>query len=391
MSGATDRGTAARAVLLVVLVLLACAATPAAAIGLTSMETLGKQLYFDQRLSAPDGQSCSSCHLPSAGWADPDRGLPVSEGVIPGRFGNRNSPTAAYAAYSPSFQWNSMKGVYMGGQFWDGRANDLVAQAKGPFLNPLEMNNPDQAAVVSDVRSGPYAALFKSVFGANSLNNTATAYNNIAVAIAAYEKSTAVNTFTSKYDAYMAGRATLTSQEQLGMSLFRGKGSCTTCHGACGMGGMGGGMGGGGGCGGMGGGMGGMGGGMGMKAVFSDFSYRNLGVPRNPDLPFYWETPWNPAGDKWVDLGLGGVLGDPAQDGKFKVPTLRNVAATAPYTHNGYFKSLRELISFYNSRDVAPWPAPEVPRNLSPQLGDLGLTSAEIDAIVAFLNTLTDA
>jgi cytochrome c peroxidase len=376
------RGRAAtRATVLGSLVVLACGIAPASALGLTSLESLGKKLYFDANLSTPNGQACADCHHPSAGWADPVRTWPVSQGVLPDRFGGRNSPTAAYAAYSPAFQWNAMKGVYLGGQFWDGRAADLVAQAKGPFLNPVEMNNPDKAAVVNDVKSSSYASLFRQVFGSTSLSNTTKAYDNIAVAIAAYEKSTEVNTFSSKYDAHMAGRASLTSQESQGMMLFRGKGKCSTCHGSCGMGGGGGGMGGGG----MGGGGccgGGGGGGMGGRAVFTDFSYRNLGVPANPILPLY--------GPEVLDLGLGGVLGASNQDGKFKVPTLRNVAVTGPYTHNGYFSDLTELVQFYNTRDVGDWPAPEVPRNLSMELGDLGLTSSEVDAIVAFLETLTD-
>jgi cytochrome c peroxidase len=372
-------------VVLGALLVMALALLPATALGLTSLETLGKALYFDRALSDPDGQACSDCHLPSAGWADPDQGLPVSEGVIPGLFGGRNSPTAAYAAFSPVFQWDSMKGTYVGGQFWDGRAADLVAQAKGPFLNPVEMNNPDKATVVADVRDSSYAALFLKVFGRRSLNDVDGAYDKIAVAIAAFESSTEVNTFSSKFDAVMAGRASFTSQEQQGLMLFRGKGNCSTCHG-CGMGGGGmggGGMGGGMGGGGMGGGgMGGGGCGMGANSAFTDFSYDNLGVPQNAAFPLQAGAP--------ADLGLGAVVNDPAQDGKFKVPTLRNVAATAPYTHNGYFTDLRELVSFYNSRDVGGWPLPEVSSNVSGELGDLGLTNAEIDAIVAFLRTLTD-
>ena len=109
---------------------------PATALGLTSLESLGKNLYFDRALSEPNGQACSDCHLPAAGWADPDRGLPVSEGVVPGLFGGRNSPTSAYAAYSPAFQWNAMKGVYMGGQFWDGRAADLVGAGERTLPQP---------------------------------------------------------------------------------------------------------------------------------------------------------------------------------------------------------------------------------------------------------------
>ena len=159
------RHTATRTLLLGLLVVCVGAVLPATALGLTSLETLGKKIYFDRALSQPNGQACSDCHLPSAGWADPDQGLPVSEGVMLGMFGGRNSPTAAYAAYSPAFQWNAMKGVYQGGQFWDGRAADLVAQAKGPFLNPVEMHNPDKAAVVTDVKNGSYASLFRKVFG----------------------------------------------------------------------------------------------------------------------------------------------------------------------------------------------------------------------------------
>ena len=121
-----------RIALLLTLLLVALGVVPAMALGLTSQESLGKQIYFDRTLSQPNGQACSDCHLPSAGWADPDRGLPVSEGVVLGLYGGRNSPTSAYAAYSPAFQWNAMKGVYLGGQFWDGRAADLAAQAKGP-------------------------------------------------------------------------------------------------------------------------------------------------------------------------------------------------------------------------------------------------------------------
>jgi cytochrome c peroxidase len=359
--------------LLIVLLVL-----PATALGLTSTETLGKKIYFDRTLSDPNGQACSDCHLPSAGWADPDRGLPVSEGVVAGTYGGRNSPTAAYAAYSPTFQWNAMKSVYLGGQFWDGRAADLVAQAKGPFLNQVEMHNPDKATVVNDVKNGAYASLFRKVFGSASLANVDAAYDKIATAIAAYEKSSEVNAFSSKYDAVMAGRASFTAQEQQGLTVFRGKGSCTTCHG----GGMGGGGMGGGGMGGGGMGGGGCGCGMGSNAVFTDFSYRNLGVPRNTVFPFSPSAP--------PDLGLGAIVSDSRQDGKFKVPTLRNVAVTGPYTHNGSFASLRELVRFYNARDLGGWPAPEVPYNVSTQLGNLGMTDAEVDAVVAFLGTLTD-
>ncbi len=261
----------------------------------------------------------------------------------------------------------------------------------GPFLNPVEMANPDKAAVVNDIKSGPYANLFKQVFGRSVFGNVDTAYLDAAKAIAAYESSSEVNRFSSKYDAVMAGRATFSSQEQQGFMLFRCKGGCSSCHtvggmggGGCGGGGMGGaGMGGagmGGSCGG-----GGMGSGM-ANAVFTDFSYRNVGAPYNLEYgraPL--DFPYAP------DLGLGARAGYAGQAGTFKVPSLRNVALSAPYTHNGYFKTLRDIVDFYNTRDVDPaWPDPEVGVNVSPLLGNLGLTSVEVDAVVAFLKTLSD-
>ena len=114
----------------------------------TPIEQLGEHLYFDESLSEPNGQSCASCHDPAFGFVDPDSDLPVSQGVLPElRFGNRNSPSSAYAMYAPDFHWDPGEGLWFGGQFWDGRAtgevlgDPLADQALGPFLNPLEMNN----------------------------------------------------------------------------------------------------------------------------------------------------------------------------------------------------------------------------------------------------------
>ncbi len=150
---------------------------------------LGERLYFDSNLSEPAGQSCASCHLPGAGFADPDRELPVSRGVHPDRFGNRNTPSAAYALYSPRFHFDPLENAYIGGQFWDGRADTLEEQAKGPFLNPVEMANADQAAVIEKIRKATYAGEFRAIFGAGSLRNVATAYEFVAQAIAAFERS----------------------------------------------------------------------------------------------------------------------------------------------------------------------------------------------------------
>jgi cytochrome c peroxidase len=338
-------------------------------IHLTPMEELGKALFFDTTLSTPPGQACVDCHAPETGFANPDANLPVSRGVHPDRFGNRNDLPAAYAAFSPDFHYDPNEQLYVGGQFWDGRAVDLVEQAKGPFLNPLEMANPDEAAVVAKVRKADYAAQFTELFGHDIWADPNRAYHQIAEAIAAYERSAEVNPFNTKYDLYLAGKVTLTEQEQRGLQLFEAedKGNCAACHPS-------------------------EPGPDGAPPLFTDFTYDNLGVPRNPEHPFYFlPSALNPDGVRFVDLGLGGELDKSEEYGKFKVPSLRNVAVTGPYLHNGVFKTLRQVVVFYNTRDVAPWPHPEVRKNVNrEELGDLGLTELEVDDIVAFLRTLTD-
>lgn len=326
-----------------------------------SEQQLGRFLYFDRHLSNPIGQSCASCHLPSAGFADPDQDLPVSEGAIAGRFGGRNAPSAAYAAYSPVFGMDPATGLFTGGQFWDGRAPTLEEQAKGPFLNPVEMNNTKEG-VVQAVRISNYARLFKSVYGPDSLDDTSAAYDLIAQAIAVFERTKQVNRFSSKFDQYLKGKVALSNQEQNGLLLFNGKGKCSACHPSTSTDGI-------------------------TPPLFTDFTYDNLGVPRNMEYPFYLMTP-----SPYPDLGLGPIVNDTAQNGKFKVMSLRNIALTAPYSHNGYFKTLKDIVHFYNTRDIpGMWPAPDVAENVNTtELGDLGLTEQEEDDIVAFLLTLSD-
>jgi cytochrome c peroxidase len=336
---------------------------------LTAKQQLGKKLFHDKNLSTPPGQACVDCHSPETGFGDPVAELPVSRGVFTDRFGNRNDLTAAYAGFSPEFHFDSAEGLYVGGQFWDGRAATLEEQAKGPFLNPLEMANPDEKAVIEKIRNADYANLFIEVFGENSLNDPIKAYDLTAEAIAEYERSGELNKFNSKYDLFLAGKTTLTAQEKRGLDLFNKeeKGNCAACHPSE------------------------------MNAdgsfpLFTDYTYDNLGVPKNAEIPFYYlPEEFNPDGVNYVDLGLGGFLNKPEENGKFKVPTLRNIAKTAPYMHNGYFKSLREILVFYNTRDIGPWPEPEYNKNVNTdELGSLGLTEREIDDIVAFLLTLTD-
>jgi len=344
---------------------------------LTDQEKLGKFLFFDTNLSTPNGQSCSVCHGPNVGWTGPDEAInaagAVYEGAVDGRFGNRKPPAAAYTGDSPILHWDGT--MWVGGMFWDGRAtgstlgDPLAEQAQGPFLNPLEQNNASPQAVIDKVLASDYKDLFLQV-----CTDPVTYYDCIGRSIAAYERSAEVSQFTSKYDYWLKGKARLTGQEKWGLALFNGKAKCANCH---------------------------------VAPLFTDFTYDNLGVPRNPLNPFYNEPEFNPLGEAWVDTGIGGFLkavGYPEgvwgpEIGKQKVPTLRNVDLrpfkkfVKAYGHNGYFKSLEEIVHFYNTRDVpgAGWPAPEVAVNINTtEVGNLGLNYGEELAIVAFLKTLSD-
>jgi cytochrome c peroxidase len=378
----------------VVVVLLFGLFCSAVALGqeLTPIEQLGKQLFFDKNLSTPPGQSCAACHAPGVGFTGPDSKINETTAVYPGvvhtRFGNRKPPTAAYGGDSPVLYFDEAEGLWIGGMFWDGRAtgwtlgDPLAEQAQGPFLNPLEQNTPNAKKVCEKVAKSAYAKLYKSVFGipVDFKKDVAGTYENIARAIAAYESSAEVNPFTSKYDYFLQGMAELTEQEAWGLELFEGKAMCSACHLSQPSDGK--------------------------PPLFTDFTYDNLGVPKNPENPFYgMPRKWNPAGPDWIDEGLGGFLrkaGFPQEVytpeiGKQKVPTLRNVdqrpyeGFVKAYGHNGFFKSLEEIVHFYNTRDVEPWPTPEVPETVNTdELGNLGLTLEEEAAIVAFMKTLTD-
>jgi cytochrome c peroxidase len=360
-----------------------------------------------------DNQSCAACHAPESGWTGPDpainAGGAVYEGSIPDRFGNRKPPSSAYATPSPilHFVIQKKEALFIGGNFWDGRAtgqtlgSPAAEQAQGPFLNPLEQALPDAAEVITRICDSEYNGLFTQVCGADACGaaNVTEAYDCVGLSVAAYEGSPEVNQYSSKYDAYLAGAVGLTKEEKTGLNLFKSKGKCANCHvldpGP-----------------------------NGEPPLFTDFTYDNLGVPRNPDNPFYSEPDFNPAGFSWIDLGLGGFLDSrtdyqqfaAANYGKQKVPTLRNVDKWDPslgeqvkaYSHNGYFKSLWQIVHFYNTRDAKPqclddftpveealdqgcWPAPEVSVNINTkEMGNLNLSRAQEDAIVAFMKALSD-
>jgi cytochrome c peroxidase len=360
---------------------------------LTAVQQLGKAMFFDANLSTPSGMACATCHDPAAGFADPDTALPVSKGIVSGTFGSRNAPSVTYAAFSPppyhdpvQRRGMMMGGLDIGGQFWDGRAASLAEQAKGPLMNPLEMHNLDKSQVMSAIRNSSYAALFEQVYGAGSLSadNVDAAFEQVAAAISEYEKSNEVSPFTSKFDYYLAGKVALTAQEAQGYALFTGKANCVNCHAIAPVG---------------------PNDPVQQSYLFTNFAHQNIGVPKNPGNPYYaMLTALNPDGSKYVDFGHGAVTGVSTENGKFKIPSLRNVAITPPYMHNGVFHTLREVVVFDNTRDErnASWPPPEVPQNVHRHmpmadgtcepntLGCLKLTDEEVDAIVAFLTTLTD-
>ena len=343
---------------------------------LSPKAALGKKLFFEAKLSQPDGQSCATCHSPTVGFSDADKEFPTSRGVLHGRFGSRNAPTAAYSSFSPPLHYDTEGETYVGGLFWDGRVDNLTEQAQKPFLNPLEMHNPGINAVIAGVVKAGLSAEFKKIYGPHSLDpaNASATYVDIADAIAAFERSREVNQFTSKFDYYLAGHVRLTDQEAAGLALYNGKANCFACHPSTVVGDE-------------------------PFPLFTDFTYDNIGIPKNYQNPFlYLPKDLNPDGINFIDLGLATTVAgfDPNsadQAGRFKVPTLRNMELTAPYGHNGYFGTMEEIVHFYNTRDVdgEGWDEAEVPATVNhDELGNPGMTDEEEAALVAFLKTLTD-
>ena len=341
-------------------------------------EQLGKQLYFDPNLSLNRSQSCSTCHSPDRGFVDSrDNGVvaAVSLGDDGKSLGDRTAPTASYASFSPEFHYDDKTKQYIGGQFWDGREVDLTGQAGGPPTNPIEMGMPDKASVVKRImENAQYVTSFKQVYGKDIFNDNDAAYSAMAKSIAAFEKTDFFSPFDSKYDRYLKGEYTLTDQEELGKSLFfsNNNTNCTTCHSLKREGYD--------------------------KETFTNYEFHNIGTPVNHQV-----RSKNGVADDYIDHGLldNPRVTDAQHDGKFKVPTLRNVAVTAPYMHNGVFKDLRTVVKFYdkfnnpksslNPETGKPWGNAEVEATINKKdLKMKKLTDAKIDALVAFMKTLTD-
>ena len=415
------------------------------------IELLGKAMLYDKQLSVNRNEACAFCHMPSTGFTGPVSELNRTTGSYPGsvrtRFSERKPQTHSYAPLSPVLHYNAGQDDLVGGNFWDMRAtgrrlgNPAAEQAEGPPTNPVEMGLPDIACAVYRASQRPYRALFESVWGPQAFaiawpdnaeavcnqpgppapddpapvhlgpldrGRAATTFDQMAQSIAGYEASHEVTAFSSKYDAVQAGKAKFTPQEQAGYDLFRGKANCNACH---------------------------RDGGPGEDPLFTDFTASNIGTPANPLLPYYAEGApdqrgyvANRNGASFVDFGVGGFLANghplsqpsavdarwqhlvPQTRGRFQAPTLRNVdkrpndGFVKAFGHNGYFKSLKEIVHFYNTRDVLPrctpddpregtgcWPAPEETANMNKtRVGHLGLSDAEEEAIVSFMQTLTD-
>jgi cytochrome c peroxidase len=354
---------------------------------LTRLELIGKRIFNDTTLSNPAGQGCVTCHDPASAFeANPGSVAGVPFAADGATLGLRNTPTAMYASFTPKFSVvaDGAHLVPTGGQFMDGRAASLEEQAAVPFLSTSEMNLASAAELSGRLVNTAYAPLMLQEFGADLFGDPARVLDSAARAIAAFERTADFAPFSSKYDNSLAGAVILSDLEKEGLKLFGDtqKGNCSQCH------------------------IFRVPARVPSELLFTDFSYHNLGVPRNARVPSNRDA-------AFFDLGLCGPkrtrLADDALCGAFKVPTLRNVARKQSFMHNGFFTSLRDVVAFYATRDTTParWyatasPFDDVPvafganvdRTLVPFHPADGsparLDDHEIDAIVAFLRTLDD-
>ena len=345
-----------------------------------SQEEFGRALFSDATLSANETMSCETCHSLNEGLVDQretNKKFGASLGDDNISIGDRNAPTASYAQFAPDFHYDIVEKLYIGGQFLNGSAKNLTEQAKGPFLNPVEMGMPDAASVVTKVlENSTYVATLTKLYGAETLEDVNATYEAIAESIAAFESTKTFAPFDSKYDRFLAGTYTLSAAEQNGMDIYTnedaavGAGRCTLCHPITKDGDN--------------------------SPLMTDYSYDNLGVPINTGLRAVNGVTSNDEG-----LYSNPQVSDVNLKGAFKVSSLRNVAVTGPYMHNGVFKDLKTVVHFYSTRDVGGAINPETNTTWkegefhsaknTDELGNLGLTDEDEENLVAFLKTFTDA
>jgi len=362
-------------------------ATPAT---LSEAAQLGELMFNDVTLSASGRQSCASCHDPAHAHG-PSNNLSAQLGGANGDVqGFRASPSLRYLNQNPAFFFAN-DGTPTGGFDRDGRANSLAQQGERPFLAPHEMANADVPSVVAKLAKAAYVERFRRQFGAAIIDNPEQAFSRMTFALQAFQREAPeFHPFDSKYDYFLAGKVKLSDQEMRGLALFNNpaKGNCIACHSSAR-------------------------GADGSAPLFTDFTFDNLGVPRNVKL----QATKDPA---YFDLGLCGPdrtdLADthPELCGAFKVPTLRNVATRQTFFHNGVFDNLKDVVSFYVRRDTNPeewYPIgadgtvqkfndlpPQYRKNVNTTEGPYNrqpgmqpaLTPSEIDDVVKFLGTLTD-
>ena len=399
---------------------LALAATDA----FPTLSSLGESLFSDNNLSLSKTQSCASCHNPEQGFIDTrDNGVngAVSIGHDGLSLGNRNAPTISYASFAPNFTGTNANNA-RGGQFWDGRSSNLTAQAEEPPLNAIEMGMLSKVDVVARLQENTdYVAAFKSYFGETIFNDTDLAYTAMAESLAEFEQSDTVSPFDSKFDRALTGDYTMTTTEQRGMNLyFSNASNCTRCHSTGSRGNAGNGRNNvdqlvrGGRDGRGNGGRGNGGGGRDTSnptvaagtEIFTNFRYFNNGTPSNTTLNNFLQSVGQHT--EFLSTGDQGLFDNPllnANDnsrGRFKVPTLRNIAVTPPYMHNGVFQNLHTVLEFYdhqggnplrtnNPETGAEWSTPETPNTVDERrLQMRNLSDNDINNLECFLRTLTD-
>ena len=361
-----------------------------------TLTAVGRALFFEPALSASGKQACATCHDPAHAYGPPNALAVQLGGPAMTSPGLRAAPSLRYLAKVPPFTehyfetelGDSIDQGPTGGYMWDGRARSVHEQAELPLLSPFEMANRDVAAVVGRVRAAPVATALRQAFGDDVLDDDARAFAAVTWALEVFQQGPAdFYPYSSKYDAVLRRQARLSDEEALGLALFNdpGKGNCASCHPSTMRDGA--------------------------FPQFTDFGFIAVGVPRNPEIPANADA-------HYVDLGLCGpqrtdLADHPDYCGRFRTPTLRNVALKRAFFHNGAFHDLRKVVDFYARRDTQPelwYPRradgtvalfDDLPSiyagniNRDPPFdrkrGDRPVLDAtEVDAVVAFLKTLTD-
>lgn len=296
-----------------------------------TLAEVGNRLFDEVRLSASGKLACATCHAEARGHADPAGSFLPMGGIDGTHQGLRGSPSLRYLDQAGAFSFDA-QGRPRGGLFWDGRAGSRSEQARGPLFNAGEMANADVSALATRLRALPYAADLRAAAGLPAAATDDQLVDGATTALARYQADDVkFHPFTSKFDAVQDGRASFTEQEQRGLNAFNDplRGNCASCHTSRpvpvqqGI----------------------------NRALFTNFSYHALGVPRNQS-----QATADPA---FFDLGLcGPQRSDLAQRtdlcGQFRTPSLRNVALTGPYFHNARFATLEDVVAFYATRDLDP-------------------------------------